>query len=328
MAIEREVISEKSQYVAIKNETYVQLARKLGIRHKHYSSANNTGNVMESLCWLAYEQKRYNFILSIVKFAADFEYPVTADAVAPGPSVCPVCLCLCFWPPAAPASSNYANDYSERRCMSTWTRGMQEDYARLNKHAMGRQEEMERKAAWLDLQAKNENAKRQERSNRGQTLEMLRRTTTVPDTNLPTYLQAYVSLCGTTGQQFHRRFRDLEERFDCPWHRLRTKMAYSVAEPKERNDEELDKAYARFKLAYKEACLQHFSKQNAKIMNRFIRDIFENKKGFMKYLSSGVLSESEWIHEVSELRYSFDFCAISAESEYLLRNFSPMYVRL
>ena len=105
-------------------------------------------------------------------------------------------------------------------------------------------------------------------------------------------------------------------------------MPYSVAELKERNEKELDKAYARFKLAYKEACLQHFSKQNAKIMNRFIRDIFENKKGFMKYLSSGVLPEPEWIHEVSELRYSFDFCAISAESEYLLRNFSPMYVRL
>ena len=89
VAIEREAISKKAQYVAVKNETYVQLARELGIRHIHYSRANNTGNVMESLCWLAYEQKRYNFILSIVKFAADFEYPATADAVAPGPAVCP-----------------------------------------------------------------------------------------------------------------------------------------------------------------------------------------------------------------------------------------------
>ena len=94
-------------------------------------------------------------------------------------------------------------------------------------------------------------------------------------------------------------------------------MAISVAEPKPRSEEELDEAHARFKLAYKEACLQHFSKQNAKIMNRFIRDIFENKKGFMKYLSSGVLPEPEWIHEY-----------LSTESEYLLRNFSPMYVRL
>ena len=51
-------------------------------------------------------------------------------------------------------------------------------------------------------------------------------------------------------------------------------MPYSVAELKERNEKELDKAYARFKLAYKEVCLQHFSKQNVNIMNRFIRDIF------------------------------------------------------
>ena len=94
MAIEREKISNKSQYVAVKNETYVQLADKLGIKHAHYSSANNTGNVMESLCWLAYEQNKYDFILSIVKFAVDLEYPDTVaadfeypDAVASGPAV-------------------------------------------------------------------------------------------------------------------------------------------------------------------------------------------------------------------------------------------------
>ena len=94
VAIERNAISKRSQYVAIKNPTYVQLAEKLGIRHTYYSSASNTGNVMESLCWLAYEQKRYNFILSIVKFAADLEYPARvapgpAAAVAPGPADCP-----------------------------------------------------------------------------------------------------------------------------------------------------------------------------------------------------------------------------------------------
>ena len=75
LAIEREKISNKSQYVAVKNETYVQLADKLGIRHAHYSSPNNTGNVMESLFWLAYEQGRYDFILSIIKIATDIEYP-------------------------------------------------------------------------------------------------------------------------------------------------------------------------------------------------------------------------------------------------------------
>ena len=54
VAIERDAISKKSQFVAIKNPTYVQLADKLGIRDTFYSSANNTGNVMESLFWFAY----------------------------------------------------------------------------------------------------------------------------------------------------------------------------------------------------------------------------------------------------------------------------------
>ena len=72
LAIEREKISNNIKYVAVKNETYVQLAEKLGVKNEYYSSANNTGNVMESLCWFAYEQNRYDFILSIVKFAVDF----------------------------------------------------------------------------------------------------------------------------------------------------------------------------------------------------------------------------------------------------------------
>ena len=68
-AIERGAIANKSKYVAITNETYVQIADTLGIKHEYYSSANNTGNVMESLSWFAYEQKKFDFILSIAKFA-------------------------------------------------------------------------------------------------------------------------------------------------------------------------------------------------------------------------------------------------------------------
>ena len=150
---------------------------------------------------------------------------------------------------------------------------------------------MEKKAAWFDLQVQNENAKRQERSNRGQTLEMLRRTTTIPDTKLPTYLVAYVSLCGTDSkEQFDRRFQHLERQFGGEWSELRRDIAFSVAEPKERSEKELDKAYARFKLAYKEACLRHFAKQKSGPMKSFIRDIFHNKKRFMEYLRFGAIS--------------------------------------
>ena len=83
VAIERQAISKKSLYVAISNGTYVWLAEKLEIRHEYYSNANNTGNVMESLSWFAYEQKRFDFILSIVHIAANLEFPATAT---PGPA--------------------------------------------------------------------------------------------------------------------------------------------------------------------------------------------------------------------------------------------------
>ena len=336
LAIEREKISNKSQYVAVKNETYVQLADKLGIRHAHYSSPNNTGNVMESLCWLAYEQNRYDFILSIVKFAVDLEYPdaVAADfeypdAVASGPAVAVASSPAktrrrqTSVPPTSQACSQSSDTASwrwqatsqrdadfqypdtvtsgravqdgepsedERVCMSSWARATFKEYVRLNEHATGRQEEMEHQAAWFELQVQKENAKRQERSNKGQTLEVLQRTTTVPDTDLPTYLRAYLSFCGTPPRIFKRRLDDLAKRFSLPRDQLRTVMAISVAEPKKRSDDEVDEAFKRFKLTYKEECLQHFRKQEPGPRKKFIRDIFGGNDAFMEYLRSGHLT--------------------------------------
>ena len=179
VAIEREAISNKSQYAAIQSATHVELADKLGIKDTYYSSRNNTCNVMKSLCWLAYEQNRYEFLLSIVQFAADFEYPGTvasgpAAVVAPSPSTrCNIksirrrrimVSASASGHPAAPASSKSIRrrsavrdgqpfedkeDHWERRCMSTWTRATLKDYAGLNKHAMGRQAEMEKQAVRL-----------------------------------------------------------------------------------------------------------------------------------------------------------------------------------
>jgi hypothetical protein len=116
---------------------------------------------------------------------------------------------------------------------------------------------------------------------------MLQRTTTVPDTDLPTYLDAYVSLCGTDSDLFDRRFETLSKQFRRPWSELRHHMAISVAEPKERTEDEVDKAFASFKLAYKKVCEEYFSKQLLGPMKRFIRDIFGDKNGFMEYLRSG-----------------------------------------
>ena len=174
--------------------------------------------------------------------------------------------------------------------MSTWTKAKLEDYAKLNRQAMGRQEEMERQADWFDAQVDDENAKRQERSNRGQPLEMLRQTTTVPDTDLPTYLEAYLSLCGQPSEVWDRRFETLEERFGCEWSVLRRAIVNSVAEPQTRDEEEVEKAFSRFKLAYKEACVQRFRNQRTGPLNSFYRDVFNDKDGFMEYLRSGTVA--------------------------------------
>ena len=80
---------------------------------------------------------------------------------------------------------------------------------------------MEKQAAWCELQVQNENDKRQQRSNRGQTLDMLQEITTVPDTDLPSYLHAFVLLCETDSkEQFDRRFEDLEGQFGRQWSEL------------------------------------------------------------------------------------------------------------
>ena len=179
--------------------------------------------------------------------------------------------------------------------MSTWTRAKLKDYAKLNKHAIGRHEEMERQAAWFDEQVEDENSTRQERSNRGQPLERLRQTTTVPNTKLPTYLDAYLSLCGVGAEVWDRRFETLGQRFGLAWPVLRDDIALSVAEPKQRSEEEVDEAFERFKLAYKEACRQHHSKQRRGPMQSFFRDFFQTKENFMEYLRSGTLARLQAI---------------------------------
>ena len=72
LAIERRAISPKSHYVDIRTNTYVNLADKLDIRNDYFRSASNTGNLMESLFRFTYKQKRYHFIMTVVKFATDF----------------------------------------------------------------------------------------------------------------------------------------------------------------------------------------------------------------------------------------------------------------
>ena len=66
------------------------------------------------------------------------------------------------------------------------------------------------------------------------------------------------------------------------------------------------RAFKRFKLAYKAACLRHCGKQNVKIMHRFINDIFDNMEGVMNYLRSGDLATY-----MRQVQIPFACCAIS-----------------
>ena len=380
VAIEREVISKNSHYIAIGNETYVRLADALGIRDRDYSSPNNTGNVCEALCWLALEQKKYNLIVSIAKFAADVEFPRSAapghvPAVVPGPAPqpCKRSAQVCGLPvvvasglaaakvqrkqassppsnaesaestssaslfqqansqkdvqqttsasghPAEPTagsasgrmtaptsgkfsgrradvqdyeSSEDEGDDDDRVCMSTWTRKTMAKlnyYVNLNKHVVGRQADMEEQADWFDAEVRKENERRQRRSQNGQTLEMLRKTATIPHPDLPKYIDAYLELCGSVPEVWEARFELLAQEFDRPWSQLKQDMQRCAAEPKQRDEAEVTKALRCFQLAFKEACYERHRQQKKGQYKALIGDIFGSRCNFKRYLYDGVI---------------------------------------
>ena len=92
-------------------------------------------------------------------------------------------------------------------------------------------------------------------------------------------------LCGETDPEvWDRRLETLEQRFGRDWSVLRCDIAISMAAPKQRDEEELEISLSRFKLAYKQACLQHFLKQKPGPMKSFFRDIFHDKETFIEYV--------------------------------------------
>ena len=96
--------------------------------------------------------------------------------------------------------------------------------------------------------------------------------------------------CDHSLTSVRRCFETLEERFGCEWSVLRRAIVNSVAEPQTRDEEEVEKAFSRFKLAYKEACVQRFRNQRTGPLNSFYRDVFNDKDGFMEYLRSGTVA--------------------------------------
>ena len=105
---------------------------------------------------------------------------------------------------------------------------------------------MEQQASWFEDQLKKENAKRLERSRRGKSLPELRQIATVPGTLLPTYLQEYLSFCGTKPEVFDTRREALASRFGVPWQELRKKIAIALAEPQLRDEREVQHVHNCF----------------------------------------------------------------------------------
>ena len=88
VAIERDPSRSTSAHIVIFNNVYLKLAQRLDIVQRNRSSEFNVGNVLECLCWLAYEQQRYEFIITVVHHAADIQFDNNEQCLlrAPEPS--------------------------------------------------------------------------------------------------------------------------------------------------------------------------------------------------------------------------------------------------
>ena len=71
VSIERQKLKSTCRWATLPNSVYVYLATVMEIRHAVHDSESNVGNTMESLIWVAYEQKKYKFIISIIHHAAN-----------------------------------------------------------------------------------------------------------------------------------------------------------------------------------------------------------------------------------------------------------------
>ena len=56
----------RAQYVVVKNDSYKRLGTVLHLDTGWNSSANNVGNVLEHLMWLALEEDRCEWILGVL----------------------------------------------------------------------------------------------------------------------------------------------------------------------------------------------------------------------------------------------------------------------
>ena len=81
----------RAKYVVVHNDSYKRLGTVLHLDTGRISSANNVGNVLEHLMWLALEENRCEWILGVFWFLLDDGTASDSAGGAPQPAV-PECL--------------------------------------------------------------------------------------------------------------------------------------------------------------------------------------------------------------------------------------------
>ena len=91
LRVRRQELRPNAKFWAISNDAYASLAKDLNISQQNCNSANNVGNILEHLTWVALEEKRCIWALGVVSFLLTNAAQHSGDDASPLPlsSVCP-----------------------------------------------------------------------------------------------------------------------------------------------------------------------------------------------------------------------------------------------
>ena len=90
LRVRRQELRPNAKFWAISNDAYASLAKSLDISQETCNSANNVGNILEHLTWVALEEKRCIWALGVVSFLLT-NAPQHSGDEASSPPLSPVC---------------------------------------------------------------------------------------------------------------------------------------------------------------------------------------------------------------------------------------------
>ena len=82
LSVERQRLASNCKLHVICNKAYVHMAIALNMVHPCYCFSNNVSNTMQALLWLAYEQKKYGFIISMIHHVANLQWDGMDDLMS------------------------------------------------------------------------------------------------------------------------------------------------------------------------------------------------------------------------------------------------------